>query len=277
MKEQRSTNIIFSNEAIAGLVITAMSYLVAYIFERSYLSYFEVPEGLLQVEVKSIILACLSIVGLTGLVYQVLDLVTTVINDKYADKPIAKVFDSYGVIFIPAVILCLLIDAEWYKKVFFLTIPFMNMWFQIIMPFFEIKNYGSYSDAQSKVIEWSRGYGGLTQRYKVFGEASIGRVVLICFYLAVAAHAAGNVSASNQKEYFSDELGRVLIRAYSGNAIMAYSNENKLTGMFVLTPINGLKLKKIESEKNIFNKEGVDSKMYGLFDRVFNLIKNGLS
>ncbi|WP_421311126.1 hypothetical protein [Aeromonas sp. 603757] len=277
MKEQRSTNIIFSNEAIAGLVITAISYLVAYIFERSYLSYFEVPEGLLQVEVKSIILACLSILGLTGLVYQVLDLVTTVINDKYADKPIAKIFDSYGVIFIPAVILCLFIDAEWYKKVFFLTIPFMNMWFQIIMPFFEIKNYGSYSDAQSKVIEWSRGYGGLTQRYKVFGEVSIGRVVLICFYLAVAAHAAGNVSASNQKEYFSDELGRVLIRAYSGNAIMAYSNENKLTGMFVLTPINGLKLKKIESEQNILNKEGIDSKMYGLFDRVFNLIKNGLS
>lgn len=277
MKEKYDNNISFSHEAIVGVAITAISYLVAYIFEKSYLSYFEIPEGLVQVEIKSIILAGLSVLGITALVYQFSDILATFMQHNFSDKPMAKVFDSYGIIFTAFLILCLFADLAWYKKAFLLTIPFYNMWLQIVMPFFEMKRYGSYSEAQNKIIEWTNCHGGLEQRYTFFGNTFFLRFVLLAIYLMIAGQTAGYMLASSHKEYFSDESGRVLIRAYSESAIMAYSDGNKLTGVFVVQPINGLKLKKIDSEINVFDKKGVDSQVYGGVDKLYNSVKNFLS
>ena len=276
LKEETTRSSFFTNEAILGLAVTAISYLVAYNFEKSYLSYFEVPGDLVQVEVKSIIVAGLSVLGLTGLVYQALDLITTVINSKYADKPLAKVFDSHGLIFVPSLILCFFVDAPWYQKLFFLTVPFVNMWIQLIMPLFEIKNYGSYSEAQREVIEFTQKTSGLVQRYKVLGNASFWRLALISVYLIIAGQAAGYTVASNQKDFYTDESERVLIRTYSENAIMAYLDGNGLTGVFVVTSLDDLKLKKVDFELDIFDKQGMDSKVFGFFSNMYNQIIDSL-
>lgn len=271
MKEKNNKS-FFSNEAILGVAATAISYLVAYNFEKSYLSYFEVPGGLVQVEIKSIIVAGLSVLGITCVIYQILDFITLIINDKYADKPMAKVFDSYGVIFIPSVILCLFIDLEWYMKIFALTVPFTNMWIQVLMPLFEIKKYGSYSDAQREVVECTQDNNALISRYKVLGNTSFWRLALIGMYLIIASQAAGYTAASNQTEFFIDESERVLVRAYSVNAIMAHSKNSNLTGTFVVTSLENLKLKKLESELDVFKKQGMDKKASNFLSNIYNYL-----
>ncbi|MCC4275339.1 hypothetical protein [Marinomonas communis] len=244
--------------------------------KKSYLSYFDVPGDLVQVEVKSIIVAGLSVLGLTGLVYQALDLTTTVINEKYADKPLAQVFDSHGLIFVPSLILCLFVDAPWYQKLFFLTVPFANMWIQIIMPLFEIKNCGSYSEAQREVIEFTQKNSGLVQRYKVLGNASFWRLVLISVYLIIAGQAAGYTVASNQKDFYTDEFERVLIRAYSDNAIMAHLDSNGLAGVLVVTSLDNLKLRKVDFELEVFDKKEMDGNFFGFFNDMYYQIINSL-
>lgn len=248
MEEIKKNTVLF-NDALLLSVLTSVAYLIAYAYESSYLNYFGIPQDFVSIDIKTIITAGVLVFSFFVLMFQLLDTIATIIQIKFPDGNLSKLFDRFGILFIPSLLLILISDVPILHKFYLIFVPFPLFWFQIIYPLFKIKTYGSYKNAQLAIMtNVTNDHRGILAKYSIEGLYKYIVIILISIFSIYTAIVFGSLSASNKENFFVDNNDMVLIKVYEEKAILAEINNSILTGKLTIKNINELNLSKKKYE-----------------------------
>lgn len=242
--ESEKNSSALKGDALHVLILTSIAYLVAYSYEVSYLGYFGISADFAIIDVKTIIGAGIAVFAVFSIIYQLLDVISSFIKDNAPEGNLAKLFNRFGILFIPLVALVLISDMPLLNKLYMIFVPFPLFWFQVIYPIFERKKYGSYKEAQTAIIEHSKSSSdGLALKNSNESTKKYLMIMLIAIYAIFAASVAGSINASHQRDFFSvQEKEQILIRVYGETAILGELKSEKLSGTVIVRKLEGLTL-----------------------------------
>ena len=277
--EQEKSSATLKGDALQVLILTSIAYLVAYIYESSYLRYFGASPEFVTINVKTLIAAGIAVFVAFSLIYQVIDIISTVIKNSIPDGNLSKLFNQFGILFIPLAILVLISDLPILNKIYLIFVPFPMFWFQIIYPVFERKKYGSYKEAQAAIIKYSNpAPSGLILKNPDKGVQDYLLIILISVYAAMAASTVGTMNASQQEDFFYEpKKQQILIRAYGEIALFGEVKAGVLSGTFSIQKLDGLTLTQ-HTYDNLISNDNEESSLLerikSLFTSLFDTNKN---
>lgn len=241
-------------DAMQVMLFTAFAYLVAYVYEYSYLKYFGIPKDFVSVDVKTIIAAIIAIYLLAVIVWQLFEVVSAIISSKYPGGNLEKLFDAHGFLFIPTIVFVLVSGMSLFYKIFLLVVPFPYLWLKIIAPIFQTKEYGSYRSAQAAYID-----SFVAPKVRVFKnissknlDFSLGVFILV-IYCVFASAVMGEREAAGKNDYLYDNDGFFVVRVYGDKVLLAKEKKD--------LPVHNLKVRNIIDVK--LSSERGDSVVFG--------------
>ncbi|MDE1350180.1 hypothetical protein L9W80_08415 [Vibrio aestuarianus] len=244
--ENEESSSALKGGALQVLILSSIAYLVAYTYEVSFLKYFGASADFVTIDVKAIIGGGIVVFVMFSIVFQLLNIIDIIIKYIVPAGNLEKLFNQFGILFIPVVVLVLISDATFLNKLYIIFLPFPLFWLQVIYPIFVRKNYGSYKEAQTAIIEISnktssesvlKNSSESTQKYLL--------IIAMAIYSVMASSIVGAMSASQQREFFSVQgQQQVLIRTYGDKAILGEVKSEVLSGTFIIRKLEGLTLTK---------------------------------
>lgn len=260
------------NEAACLLLLTSISYVAAYAYELSYLKFFGIPSDFITVNLNSLVITGISVVVMLGIIYQGLDLATTIINEEYSESVFAHIFNKYSLLFVPSTILVLLADTSILYKLFLIIFLFPMMWFYIILPAFERKLYGSYTEAYFSIIKSEPKETILSSKLNTFNIRNFLLIIVSGVYIICASHILGFQTASSKDEFLIDKENRALIRAYDKSAILGVLDGNELVGKYVIKELKDIEFEKKAIELIITRELDADDKLMNYTKHIYESI-----
>lgn len=225
-------------DAMQVMSFTAFAYLVAYVYEYSYLKYFGIPKDFVSVDVKTIIAAIIAIYLLAVIAWQLFEVASAIISSKYPGGNLEKLFDAHGFLFIPTIVFVLVSGMPLFYKIFLLVVPFHCLWLKIIAPIFQAKEYGSYRSAQAAYID-----SFVAPKVRVFKNISSKNldfalgVFIFVIYCVFASAVMGEREAAGKNDYLYDNDGFFVVRVYGDKVLLAKEKED--------LPVHNLKVRNI--------------------------------
>lgn len=225
-------------DAMQVMSFTAFAYLVAYVYEYSYLKYFGIPEDFVSVDVKTIIAAIIAIYLLAVIVWQIFEVVSALISSKYPGGNLEKLFDTHGFLFIPTIVIALVSGMPLFYKIFMIVVPFPYLWLKIIAPIFQAKEYGSYRSAQAAYIDSFvapevRVFKNISSKNLDFALA----IFILVVYSVFASAVMGEREAAGKNDYLYDNDGFFVVRVYGDKVLLAKEKKD--------LPVHDLKVRNI--------------------------------
>lgn len=218
---------LMSESIIIGLV-TVFAYLLVFVYELSYLKYFNIPSEFISVSLEKFFIVLAGIGGVVSILYIFVDLLLFFKPKK----------ENLVAIRIYAFLTLLLIFFAPYLYVNNFKINWRFFCLVILYAFFYFgfplihRDKKSYKEKLIEQDEIENAVPSLFERFvNLFGKYG-GIVVSGCFYLAYLAFLSGLHDAKEQKDFVVVDINNekfAIIRVYGDSIILSQINEEKRT------------------------------------------------
>lgn len=202
------------------VILPFYGYLVAFIFEQGYISYFGIPSQLIRITIENIVLAIIGVFSGLSIYIFLSDFIAPIINVFYKGRknPIMKAvyITSIETIIISAIFLPFLNTTLLRKLLIFLGLALYLSFNNFIIPIIFAKKGLSFSqklESEDKVVINRISLINIISQ----GDNRLSLLLIIAVVFLIMSYQAGSYLASTQKDFLSFQINgekNVIIREY---------------------------------------------------------------
>ncbi|PMN69174.1 hypothetical protein [Enterovibrio norvegicus] len=256
-----SKNSFTISDGITVIFVTALAYLSVLFYEIGYTGYFSIPKEFIKIDVSNLLITGAVLIGVSYLIFYVLDMLTSLINMKFHNTGISRLFSKHGLLLIIGIFVCLMSDFDIRSSFYFLFIPVLYFTLDATPPLFESEKLGTYN---SRLEDWLNIQSKNPTRGMVYsasknGYGSLMIIGIFSMYLLAFCRVVGLSEAKATTIFPVINKDNVVLRVYGQNALVSKINRGDMI---------------LENYFKIVNLEGVSFKIENLADIKVAEVKN---
>ena len=220
-KEISETKRSIISEGFIIAFIPIAAYVIAFIYEHGYTSYFGIPWELINISLTNVLILAAALLFISLFLFQIIVLINTMLS--LWNNVLIRWLKNHLMLFMSFLIL-IIIARDWKLTCFLLAFLFLIFIIpDIILPIFpwdKSTYFQRLCALEKKELEEKKKKSITLDLAEYLGRETILFYILFCF-IAISAHALGGVNAQKQGSFFilKEPSEKVVLRIYGDNLI----------------------------------------------------------